>query len=951
MVPSQMAVRVANATVVACAIDVERGIYLRRSVLRGTAVRTVEQRWYAHRVRKSVLVMEMELLGIASAEAADSATIGLELYSIGSFMTDVDVAWTDVDDSSTSKMWRRDGATKQSENGSTPGSIRIAYVNTPVPSTVTLTAGSPRSFFGVGESTISDDSGALGATPIQRATTTWKMLTAMDAAAQARLSKEHAAAWLELWRLAVIELDTDRIDIKRAINSTLYGMLSIHDETATVPFPGSPLDGITLGSFGHWGGCYLWDADMWMYPALALWRPDFMSKMLQYRVDRLPDARANAKIFGRRGAKIPVMTCGSGAEATSSGGNITILGDNEIHESADVVFEAQQHWRLMGSSNMTWVTAVGLPLASGVADYYASRVSTRPGSDQLHMDAVCGPDEHNAAVNDSGYIIGSAITALNFAIELAELMAAAGEDSDGAYNTSGWKDVVKRLTPSLPYESALDFHPEFEGMPTKGFQAKQADTLMLQYPLMFKHSTLTQKSKLNDLLFYASHSLISPDMTQSIYSIVANELDQRQLAHSLFNMSYQRFNFPPYYTWSEKADGTGNVPYLTSGGGFLQSVTYGFVGLRAMVDRLRLRPQLIEGVSRMALRRIFYCGERIDVVYNASLATVTRADDGFGAGGWSASRLRIATEVAPEGSALPVAFPTGQVAHVLCARQRYGADGEPVVPRVETARFSPTQHGKAVNVSSDGRLASWRPGGQVSCNQVVNLNSSTSEYWVKLGNRSNYPWVDIGWCNVGVWDSDSWVGPSPKWLGYQAVGKAWLYRASGLYKASSTYKAPGDGGVKYGAKFGRGANITARRTASTLEFLVDGKSQGRIQLPAGAMPAGGVVGCVALCGGGAVELEAGALPPPGPSPPPLPPPPGPPPGPPVKDECKPWLISDTDDAGCGKWFPKFHPKNTAPLAHNNDACATAAAAITHHVAVPRPPPCPACALQEDLASV
>ena len=58
-------------------------------------------------------------------------------------------------------------------------------------------------------------------------------------------------------------------------------MLSLHDESDTSPFPGSPLDGITLGSFGHWGGCYLWDADLWMYPVLALWRPDFMSKMLQ----------------------------------------------------------------------------------------------------------------------------------------------------------------------------------------------------------------------------------------------------------------------------------------------------------------------------------------------------------------------------------------------------------------------------------------------------------------------------------------------------------------------------------------------------------------------------------------------------------------------------------------------------------------------------------------------
>ena len=81
---------------------------------------------------------------------------------------------------------------------------------------------------------------------------------------------------------------------------------------------------------------------------------------------------------GHSGAKIPVMTCGSGAEATTANGNQTILGLNEIHESGDVVFEAQQHWRQMGQPrNMTWVTEVGLPLASGVADYYASRASIR----------------------------------------------------------------------------------------------------------------------------------------------------------------------------------------------------------------------------------------------------------------------------------------------------------------------------------------------------------------------------------------------------------------------------------------------------------------------------------------------------------------------------------------------------------------------------------------------
>lgn len=35
--------------------------------------------------------------------------------------------------------------------------------------------------------------------------------------------------------------------------------------------------------------------------------------------------------------------------------------------------------------------------------------------------------------------------------------------------------------------------------------------------------------------------------------------------------------------------------------------------------------------------------------------------------------------------------------------------------------------------------------------------------------------------------------------------------------------------------------------------------------------------------------------------------------------CTPHLINDTFDAGCGRWFPRFHPKNANPLAHNNDA--------------------------------
>ena len=37
------------------------------------------------------------------------------------------------------------------------------------------------------------------------------------------------------------------------------------------------------------------------------------------------------------------------------------------------------------------------------------------------------------------------------------------------------------------------------------------------------------------------------------------------------------------------------------------------------------------------------------------------------------------------------------------------------------------------------------------------------------------------------------------------------------------------------------------------------------------------------------------------------------------DSCDPRYITSTDDAGCGRFFPRYHPKNAKPLAHNNDA--------------------------------
>lgn len=193
--------------------------------------------------------------------------------------------------------------------------------------------------------------------------------------------------------------------------------------------------------------------------------------------------------------------------------------------------------------------------------------------------------------------------------------------------------------------------------------------------------------------------------------------------------------------------------------------------------------------------------------------------------------------------------------------------------RNEENDFDPAAHGPNVVVTSsaNGSAASWGPvtaGLDPSCNQVAFL-SSGANYTVKVAAAGQ--WMDIGWCSSSVDPSGAnWIGPAPKYLGFQGPNKAWLYRNnhggdSGLFKLS-TPPSNQSQGLPYGRVYALGDTVTARRLppGDRLEFLVNNVSQGVIQLPL-AMPTD-VVGCVAVCGGGIIVTGDGKAPPPSPPP-------------------------------------------------------------------------------------
>lgn len=130
----------------------------------------------------------------------------------------------------------------------------------------------------------------------------------------------------------------------------------------------------------------------------------------------------------------------------------------------------------MASGNKTWLAAVGWPLVSGVADFYASRAT--PNADGSYsINQVMGPDEYHYPVNDSAYTNVAAAQALAFAAEAATLL--------GKQPAANWTHIAANMRILL--NATGQYHPEFAGY--HGDTVKQADVVLLGFPFLYNMST------------------------------------------------------------------------------------------------------------------------------------------------------------------------------------------------------------------------------------------------------------------------------------------------------------------------------------------------------------------------------------------------------------------------------------------------------------------------------
>jgi len=406
--------------------------------------------------------------------------------------------------------------------------------------------------------------------------------------------------WPQLWQNSDIIISGDP-EAQQVTHANLFYLLS-----STYPGSNHSIPPMGLSS-NLYGGHIFWDAEVFMLPALIAQHPEYARPIIDYRYKLLGQAERNAREHGFAGAEYPWESADTGKEM--AGAEFA----KERHVTADVGWAAWQYYLWTGDK--AFLRSEGWPILKATATYWTSRVSLEKDH-KYHIRGVIGPDETAGVVDDDAWTNGVVQANLQAATNAAQTL---GQRSDPR-----WKAIADHI--SIPFDPLRGIPSENSQPMTDRFEAKQADAMLLCYPLKAVPDP-SQAAKM--LEFYTTHTIQhGPAMTSSMEAIVAAQLGRRQESLALFHESYRPFMRGPWDAFAEKR--TSNRVYFCTGmGGCLQSILYGFAGLQIAEpggrtigkkiagDReasLYASPHLPLGWGGLTLRGVRFRGSRFNLL-------------------------------------------------------------------------------------------------------------------------------------------------------------------------------------------------------------------------------------------------------------------------------------------------------------------------------------------------
>ncbi|KAL4217202.1 hypothetical protein ACF0H5_023655 [Mactra antiquata] len=442
------------------------------------------------------------------------------------------------------------------------------------------------------------------------------------------LLESHKQGWSDLWSEGKIDIHGNQ-ELSTNIAAATYNILCSlpgQDDHVT-PFYGLGPGGLSRGGLlvpekpggprNDYTGHVFWDMDTWILPPIMMIHPGMARRMIGARIRVMDQARVNARDDGFDGIKFPWEQGLTGIEVTPKwAGNMSLY---QIHVTADVSYALRQY--MYAVDDVTVLTeGRGFELALEIARFWQSRV-THTDDNTVEILGVMGPDEYHPNIDNSVFTNYNAKLSLLLPQYLSEKYSINVNDSIQE-EFKKFSDTAEKIL--ILFDESKRFHPQYEGFDITAM-IKQSDVVLLGYPLMMNMSRDVRR---NDLELYEKiTNPHGPDTgTWSMHTVGWLELGDEKRAEDNFKMMFRNIN-NPFKVFSEKpvtnASYGGCVNFITGAGGLLQSIVFGYGGLRLHPDRLDLNPSLLPNTTSWSFSGLHYHKAIFDVIITPDHVTIT----------------------------------------------------------------------------------------------------------------------------------------------------------------------------------------------------------------------------------------------------------------------------------------------------------------------------------------
>lgn len=365
-------------------------------------------------------------------------------------------------------------------------------------------------------------------------------------------------------------------------------------------------------------GHYFWDTEMYVLPVLIYTEPETARALLEYRYEKLPQARERAKVLGHpAGALFPWRTI-NGEEAST----YFPLGTAQYHINADIEYALSLYLQVTG--DLEFFKEKGAELILDTARIWAdvgSFAACRGG--RYCICDVTGPDEYNVLVDNNFYTNLMAREHLRDAVKTVEYLQAneketwerlAAKLEFDMEEVRLWERIVETMY--FPYDEERQVYPMDDGFmmrkpwdesripPEKRAwlyenyhplfimrhrMSKQADAI---FAMVLHNRLFTGEELKRNYDFYQEVTLHHSSLSTCIFGIAACDIGARLGEKQYLDEAYTYFAQSARMDLDDYHNNFYAGIHAANMAGTWQAIVNGFAGLRCFEGRLSFRPTL-----------------------------------------------------------------------------------------------------------------------------------------------------------------------------------------------------------------------------------------------------------------------------------------------------------------------------------------------------------------------